>query len=278
MAEEDYRQKFGLRTKVIKLAEIHGQERPPDFVQEFEEIVIETRSMPFEHWRESLRFSYMVMLFHSLKMAYYVLILLLDRYVIRMSEFIDFVANHRFHAEADMIVRELDFYDGVIHRMIQHGDHRGTIMPEYGDLYWDVEEASFLRLTKDADRFYAELTAIVFEFLSVRQIPYEDDVPLITQTLLYQKLRIPQQTPSRATAIDVVFDCNLPEYFEKRFNSDRTPLRPGPTWMRSTPVDWHEDLRHFARESILWGRKSGTMLVAHTYGPALPEHDSVHAH
>ena len=54
-----------------------------------------------------------------------------------------------------MLERELDFYDALIRRMIDDGEHkhRGTILPEYGDLYWDVEEASFLRITQHSDSF-----------------------------------------------------------------------------------------------------------------------------
>ena len=153
MGEEEYRRKFGIQTKVIKLAEIHGAERPSDFVQEYEEIIIQTNSLSFQDWKDSLRFSYVLMLFHSLKTAYYVMILLLDQYGTRMSEFIEFVADRKFRRGADMLERELDFYDALIRRMIDDGEHRGTILPEYGDLYWDVEEASFLRITQHSDSF-----------------------------------------------------------------------------------------------------------------------------
>ncbi len=276
MAEDEYRRKFGLKTRVIKLAEIHGQERPPDFVQEYEEIVIQTNSMPFEDWRDSLRFSFVLMLFHSLKLAYYPLILLLDTYGIKMSAFIHFVAQRQFQSKAKMLSQELDFYNALMARMVDDGEHGGSILPDYGDLYWDVEEASFLRLTKDVDRFYSELGDVVHDFLDFKGIEYHNDRELLAQAMLYQKLRIPQQKSLEGRAEKVMFDWNLPEYFEKRFSSHRVPLQSVATWMTTQPVDWQGDLKRFAQASILWGRKSGTMLVPHEYGP-VPSRDSATA-
>jgi putative methyltransferase len=266
MGEDDYRRRFGIRTKVIKLAEIHGEERPPDFVQEYEEVVIQTDSMSFEDWKDSLRFSYTLMLFHSLKMAYFVMIFLLDRYGARMSEFIQFVADRRFRPGVDMLENELDFYDSLIRRMVEEGEHRGTILREYGDLYWDVEEASFLRLTRDIDRFYVQLTRVVIDFLASKNIASEADRDLLDQVMRYQRLRMPHQNAIDASTLEVAFDWNLPEYFEKRFTPHVVDLQSVPTWMKITPRDWQGDLPRFARDSILWGRKSGTMLVPHIYG------------
>ena len=269
MAEESYRRKFGIETRRIRLAEIHSEERPADFVQEYEDIVVQTSSMPFDDWRASLRFSYVLMLFHSLKLAYYLMIALLDKYDVKMSAFIQFVAERRFDLPDGMMTAELDRYDDLIAGMVDRGDHRGTILPEYGSLYWDVEEASFLRITRDTGRFYDELAAIVRQFLS-SQPSQGDDAEFLAQAIHYQKLRIPSQT----AGIDqgpVHFDWNLPEYFDKRFSSNPVALGRQPSWMTITPVAWNGDLERFARESILWGRKSGTMLVKHAYGPVVPE-------
>ena len=267
MAEDEYRRKFGIKTRIIKLAEIHGQERPPDFIQEYEEIIIQTDSMPFEDWKDSMRFSYVLMLFHSLKMAYYPLILLLDKYGAKMSELIQFVAQRQFRPRATMLSDELDFYDEIIARMVDQGEHGGSILSDYGDLYWDVEEASFLRLTQDVDRFYRELADLVCDFLSFKNIEYSNDRELLAKAMLYQKLRIPRQSDPQGGPDEVRFDWNLPEYFDKRFSSHSVPLQRAPMWMKTRPVDWQGDLRHFAQASILWGRKSGTMLVLHEYGP-----------
>jgi hypothetical protein len=268
MAERPYQEKHGIRTRRIKLAEIHGQERPPEFVQEYEDIIVATHSMPLEDWVESLRFSYVLMLFHSLKIAYYMMIFLLDRWGIKMSEFIRFVAERAFDAaRAPIMAHELDFYDRLIAGMIEKGEHRGSFLQDYGDLYWDVEEASFLRVTQDTEKFYLELQGIVYQLLNHENIDYREDVDLVAGALLYQKARIPQQPNGRESgAVALEFDCNFPEYFERRFSTTPVPFTKKPTWMRLEPENYRGDLKEFARKSILWGRKSGTMLVKHTCG------------
>ena len=139
-------------------------------------------------------------------------------------------------------------------------------MPEYGDVYWDVEESSFLRITQDTNQFYVELLDIIFEFFNQKNINYKNDIDQLLQALLYQKLRIPQQ-PNGKENIDreFEFDWNFPLYFEKMFSSDSCQLVDKKQWMKIEP-DKFEDLKDYSKRSILWGRKSGTMLVRHTYG------------
>jgi hypothetical protein len=269
MAEASYREKFGLQTRVIKLAEIHGEARPADFVEEFEEIIIGTNSMPHEEWKTSLRFSYVMMLFHSLKLTYYLMIVLLDRYQLKMSAFIAFVSRRQFTVNAPLMTRELEFYDQIITRMVEQGEHRGTVLPGYGDIYWDVEEASFLRLTQDTEAFYNEMTVLVADFLGAHGIEAHDDAELMAQAILYQEFRIPCQR--KTYPIVTHFDWNLPEYFDRRFSSSPVALRRERCEMTVTPTDWAGDLKRFAKESILWGRKSGTMLT-----PVSHEAECVH--
>lgn len=267
MAETEYRQKFQIRTKQIKLAEIHGQIRPAKWVTEYEHVVISTGSMPLESWKTSLRFSYVMMLFHSLKVAYYLMIFLLDKWGIKMSDFIDFVAQRRFDlARATVLARELNIYDGIITRMLDDGEHRGTIMPDYGDFYWDVEEASFLRVTQDAETFYRQLHGVAAQFLKTRVVCSVDEHQQLDEVLRYQQARIPSQTGGQEERL--YFKFNFPEYFDKRFCTAFVALDRKAQWMTTHPANWNGDLHRFACETILWGRKSGTMLVIHEYGDA----------
>jgi len=265
MAEAPYRERFGIKTCRIKLAEIHGQIRPGDWVSEYEHVVIQTNSMPLEDWKRSLRFSYVLMLFHSLKVAYFVMIFMLDKWGIKMSEFIEYVAQRKFDLNrAPVMAQELDHYDAIVKRMLDEGEHRGTMMMDYGDLYWDVEEASFLRITQDVDSFYSQFGDVVLEFLKQRGIDVSEDMDQITDAFQYQKARIPAQQDLPQEQLR--FASNFPEYFEKRFGNDPVQLKRSPQWMRVHPVAWKGDLSNFAKTSILWGRKSGTMMVRHEYG------------
>ncbi len=69
--------------------------------------------------------------------------------------------------------------------------------------------------------------------------------------------------PTATTAVrdEVSFRTNMPEYFARRFGTN--PIQPASERqvLRPMPKDFDGDRLRFARETILWGRKSGTMLV-----------------
>ena len=278
MAEADYLRKFQIHTKRIELAEIHGTARPADWVTEYEDIVVSTYSMSVDNWRRMLRFSYVLMLFHSLKLGYHLMIYLLDDYGIKMSAFLDYVSDRKFKARAPLFRAELDFYDSVMDRMLNNGEHRGTVLGDYGDFYWDVEEASFLRLTQphetgwNAD-FYEQLKEIAVDFLDYAgcDISGEERDLKLREVLLYAQCRIPSQSQLALRSPqerERVFAYNVPEYFDKRFSTNPVSLQRKPQVMRVSYSNYENDKRKFARQTILWGRKSGTMLVQHSFRDA----------
>jgi radical SAM superfamily enzyme YgiQ (UPF0313 family) len=278
MAEPDYRRKFQICTKRIKLAEIHGTARPADWVTEYEDIVISTYSMSVDDWRRMLRFSYVLMLFHSLKLGYHLMIYLLDNFGIKMSEFLNYLSDRRFAAAVPLLRAELDFYDAVIERMLKEGEHRGTVLAEYGDFYWDVEEASFLRLTRHHEKGWnadldEQLTEVAVELLGDRgnDIRTGEEGVKLREVMLYARCLIPSQSQlelPEARQVQRTFHYNVPEYFEKRFSTSFVALQRKPQVMRLRYRNYENDKRAFARETILWGRKSGTMLVQHGYRDA----------
>ncbi|MEX0716902.1 MAG: cobalamin-dependent protein [Planctomycetaceae bacterium] len=256
--DPEYRRRFGIDTRHIELAEIHGSVRDAAWVTEFEEMIVGTDSMPHDDWRRMAVFSWLTMVFHSMKIGYFVLIQLLDRYGIRPSELLLHLADERFPADRGAMLRgELAEFRRMLDRMVLEGKGRGTEMPEYGDIYWDVEEASFLRIAEDLDRFYDELQHVVADFLTASGVDFDECE--LREVVRYQRARIPSCDPPAATTH--VFAWNLPEYFESRFTSHPVELRESPRRMISRPVEYAGDRERFARETILWGRKSGTMLV-----------------
>lgn len=82
--------------------------------------------------------------------------------------------------------------------------------------------------------------------------------------IAYQRLRIPiHSDPVRS---EQSFTFNIPEYFETCFRSDAQPLKKDSQTLRlDDPKDYQGDKFEYAKESILWGRKSGTMLTDVSY-------------
>jgi hypothetical protein len=263
LGEPEYLRKFGMVTKQIELNEIHGSVRDASWMKEYETVVIATDTMSHADWRRMTRLSWLTMLLHSMKIGFYVLIWLRDRFGLKASDLIDFIAERPVTAAGTMLDREVTKHDAWLDRMANDGGGRGVIMKSYGDIYWDVEEASFLRITEDLERFYAEFGDVIAEFLEQRSITF--DRRELAEVIRYQKSRIPAAHPP--AVVDQEFGHNFPEYFEQRYSTRPVPLLRVPQAMKADPIDFAGDRERFARETILWGRKSGTMLTRASFEP-----------
>lgn len=262
LAEPDYQQQFGIETKRIALNEIHTSLRNENWITEYEDIIVSTSSMNLEEWRRMVKFSWMTMVFHSMKIGFFAIVYLFNRHGVKPSDFISYVSEERMPQHTGYQLRaELATYNRLLDAMLEQGTGRGEILPDYGNIYWDIEEATFLRITENIDLFYAEFHDVVAAFLTEQNIAY--DAAELQDVVSYQKARIP--THDVTSMNEYRFAYNLPEYFDNILGSIQLPLVPMEQVMQIHPVDFAKDKERFARETILWGRKSGTMLVNVTY-------------
>ena len=140
---------------------------------------------------------------------------------------------------------------------IREGGGRGVVESEYGDIYWDVEEASFLRISNDFDAFYDEMFKVICHFLEKSRIEFDEDE--VREAVLYQKSRIP--SPFVNPSKEVAFSYSFPEYFDKALTDHPASLIRKPSITQVRQKDFQGDKAMFATEIILWGRKSGRNLT-----------------
>ena len=270
--EPTYRERFGIRTIEIELTEIHGKVREGDWVTEREEIVIETADMSNEDWSRAYLFSLVTMGMHSLGLGYFVMAYLNERFGTGYMSYLSWIAERRFdEGSYPFIGTCLDLLQDKIEEILQ-GKGRGSLLPEFGGLYWDVEEVFFLQVSKDFDLFYGELEALTQDFLLEMGVPYDPEE--LQEVFSFQSFRIPRagekgvlprpgegggEKGERKTQLRL--KRNLLEYFDSMHAQNPIPLRLEPQLLEFTQPDYAGDLPRFAKESILWGRKSGTLLT-----------------
>ena len=114
MDERDYRAKHGLITRRIPLAEIHGQHRNPNFVQEYEDIIIQTNTMSQEDWIDCA----------------------VEAWVVQL--------RHVFGVE-DVPLWVYDYFYRIAVG-ITEGVARAQYDPGYGNIYWEPEEIAYLMI------------------------------------------------------------------------------------------------------------------------------------
>ncbi len=118
MADSSYIEKHGIKTVRVPLTEIHGKVRHPDYVVEYEDVIIETNTMNKSEWIECAIFSWMTQLTHVFGVEFY---------------------NQH---EKDMV--ELWFRARAVG--IIFGIPRGQVDIKFGDIYWEPEELAYLHL------------------------------------------------------------------------------------------------------------------------------------
>lgn len=257
LADPDYLRKFGMRTQVVDLQEIHGRIRQPDQVAEREELVVATDTLPPADWERAVVFSWLVMTLHSLKLGLYVLAWLVDRFGVKHSEFLRFLAEAGTDAEDyPRFAAMLAAFREKVGRL-RAGQGRGCELPAYGGIYWDEEEAAFLRASADFDGFFDELRELTAEFLEQRGTAFEVDE--LDEVVRFQSLAIPRPA-GRAVRI-ARFERDVLGYFDALFSTSPVPLQRRPQVVEAEQPDFAGALPRFAVETILWGRKSGTMLA-----------------
>jgi hypothetical protein len=199
----------------------------------------------------------MTMLLHSMKLGFYVLGWLSDRFDLPHIGLIEFISEARLRLDDTPILRgELAYLESYLDAMMA-GAGRGCVLPGYLDIYWDIEEALFIRVAEKLDAFFGEFESVVRQYLDSESVSYDDRE--VSEVMRYQRLRIPSATSDDGRTEPFAF--NVPEYFDHLFSTDTIPLVREQQRLATRPIDYKGDKGRFVRETILWGRKSGTLIV-----------------
>lgn len=257
MGDPEYQKKYKMELQRIPLTEIHGRIHDGGIVSEYEDINVASYSMTRQEWRDMATLSWVLQWMHGMKLAYYVVVYLANRYETKFVDFLEFLSAVKFDRKRYPITaREIDIFAAQA-VAIQGGGRKGRIMREFGEIYWDEEEASFLRLVPQKDAFYEELLGISADFLTESGIKF--DKKELEEAILYQKLRVPDLTGVTPPVHE--FQFNFPEYFNYIFLEAPIKLERKPQKMSVLGVKKYAEKRAFAQETILRGRKSGTTLL-----------------
>lgn len=258
MGDAEYQRLHGITTKRVQLAEIHGAIRADRLLPEYQEIVVATASMPPSEWYEMMLLSWLTMTLFSMKLCFFLFAYLRQRHGVSTMDVIQFLMRSN---KVGIVQQELDFYRSHLNAVLDGRGGRGVALPECGDIYWDMEEASFLRIVANLDIFYEEITAVIGKYLELRGLSFSDDE--LAEAVLYQKLQMPRRNAPVTGAFHFTF--NFPEYFDRLLKAGDANLEPVGQVIEVNGVDYANDKMRFAKEVILWGRKSDNFLNRVSY-------------
>ncbi len=253
MGDPAYIKKHGIISRQNVSYGVHSVVQDEKWVTEYIDYVIGTQSMPIDRWKEAGKLAWTTMALTSLRLGYYVLHYLHQRFGVEYIDFIEFLSQGKMRkGTASLWQEELGHYEAFMEQLIA-GQGRAVILPEFGDIYWAIEEASFLRIANQSERFYKEMVDVVGQFLTLKQIGYDQQE--VSEAVMYQFLRVPSIKASSKS--EYVFQFNFPEFFEKM--TSKNPINVTRELQRLFVNEEVKkmDKMQFAQERLLWGRRGG---------------------
>ena len=257
LAQAGYQKKFKLSTVRIPLSEMHCSLQKKEKSKKYEEVVISTATMPVEDWKLAAVFSWVMQLLHSLKLGFFILAYLADHFGIKYTDFVEYISLQRVKSDRVKLIK--NEVSGFYHQLdlILQGNPRGVVMPEFGSIYWEPEEASYLNISNQKDEFYKEMHEVVKEYLDGIGMAHDDEE--LEEIIKYQKTRVPSYEHPKITAYHL--NGNIPEYFDNYFLGRQHGLSRSPKIMRVMDVkDYRGDKKAFAQEIVVSGRENDQML------------------
>lgn len=267
MADPSYREKHGIKSVRTQLLQQHATPST-DEVVEYADYAIETKTMAQEDWRRVYLFSWAVQSFHTLALTQCLALFLHLNFGLSYRTFYEMLLDFAKKNPQTLIGQELEFVDGVVDKALQGGTWE-VVMPEFGNVKWPTEEATFLKIVCQKDRFYSEIRDFLDRLLQRYKLDLEEG--LLEDLITWQKNMV--RDPFAPKSIPLSLRYNLHEYFHSAYLGERIEFVKGQYCLNvHAKAEYGGDLETFAREAVWYGRKGGRFLhssVIETQLPAL---------
>tara|TARA_Y100000310_G_scaffold221576_1_gene223174 strand:- start:32487 stop:34511 length:2025 start_codon:yes stop_codon:yes gene_type:complete len=252
LGNPDFQREHGVIIKPLHLTEVHGLiHNEEGFVEEIEDVVVGTDSMPTEDWQRGSVLSWFSQFSHGLGAGYHISNYLFDRHNVNYTDFYEYIIDRGTQASTP-ITREI--IDGLHNgtELILQGHPRTTIVPGFGNVYWDHEEASFFKVADNKSQFYTEMFQLTKSYLT--ELGRAFDEKELREVIEYQNARTPDYFSLEKRTFS--FDNNIPEYFNGEAELNRTSQ----TMVLSEDRHYNGDKITFAKDVMRRRRNNEIML------------------
>jgi len=254
MSEQSYQNKYGIKTINIPIFQAHSDKQ--DEVMEYESIIISTDTLSITDWKKTYQFSWAIQCFHFLGMLQPISIFMNKMfnmsYEIFYKEFIEYGNQHK----ETCLYKEIKILNRILNDVLK-GKSFDQYLPEFLDINWPPEEATFLRLSSDINLFYNQVN----DFMEKLIIKYNIIIPhkMYENLITYQKATLVKCDYKENSRIEL--DYNIHEYIMNCKIGENVNLKKNKFLyeidMRSSN---YTNISKFAREIVWYGRKGGKFL------------------
>lgn len=249
MSDPAYREKYRIKTVPMPVMLAHSTPNPGSVV-EYEDVVVETASMPHRDWQNAFLFYWAVQTFHCLGLLPHLAVFcqreLQTKYSDFYEEFMRFPSDSVIGQEFARTRKRL----GAALR----GEKLDQVLPVFGEICWPPEEASFLNLLVCKKKlFYEEVRELLARLIREANVKIPSD--LVSELVRYQMLVV--KGPDDTERVET-FHFDFPTYFACQPERGVLWRKQNPLQVRIKPErDFGGDLTAYAKEILWYGRKGG---------------------
>jgi hypothetical protein len=215
-------------------------------VPEYEEMVISTKSMPTADWVRSFLFGWAFQTFHGLNLTQIVAIALRALRGTTYSDFYEGLIQFAEENPDTLVGAELRAIRNKVHEVLGGGNWN-IFVPEFSDLIWPPEEASYLRISTELPRFYQELS----EFLEGELEPER-----LQSLLAFQQAMVVKWAGDGSAAWTSRYGWLT--FYRSQLCGEPQPLRKGKfEVVIRDGLRFDGDRRRYSNEIVFWGRRLG---------------------
>ncbi|MEE8352416.1 MAG: radical SAM protein [Rhodospirillales bacterium] len=254
MGNPAYLKEHGIKTVEIPIFTSHASPRSDDDpIVERESVIIETKTMPNADWRRAYHFAWAIQCFHALGILQAIAIFLRNRHDVRYQDFYESLIAYAKTQPESQVDAELNILDGKLDDILA-GIGLDQYMPEFSDVTWPLEEASFLRLTDRLDELFDEMDGFLRHLASERNLDIEDAI--IDDLIAYQMAII--VSPRVSGELVLTLDADIPDFVSACREGRTAELTQSPaTYRINRGKGFGDDKETYARQTVWYGRKGG---------------------
>jgi radical SAM superfamily enzyme YgiQ (UPF0313 family) len=259
IGDPEYQARHGIRTVRTPILQRHMDADAIDSaaIQEIEEVVVATDTMPPADWIETNVATSIVNVLHYQKLAHYAAIYLHTaagasyRRYYALAKRLPEEEPGRFPMLSSAWRFARDYYAGLA-----EGRPPQLVFREFGSVVWPIEEAMFLLLSRDFAAAYREIADLVAAIRRAEGLSVDDDV--LADLLAFQEAQTPR--PDGPCRPIVHLGHDWPAYFEAILRGRDAQLERRRGAFRV--VDHHRtggDRLRFAREVVWYARSAANL-------------------
>lgn len=252
MADPEYVERHGIKTIQTPVLLAHSSQSE-DQIIEYTDIVVETNDMPTASLKRSFLYSWAVQAFHNMGLTQYLALFWQSRFEHRYRFFYEELLEFASNRPRSLLGSEYEKTSNILESAVNGGGW-GVVLPKFGDVLWPTEEATFLTMASQKDKFYAEMSDFLKLLLS--RSDYNLDEGCLSELLTYQNNMIVD--PFTQPTVNLDLSYNFHEYFEGIYDGSPISLEENRSRLEITPeLIFEGDLHEYSRSIVWYGRKTG---------------------